>query len=402
MRVRYLLLHAYGTGGTIRTVINQANTLVAAGHEIELVSLLRHKDEVWFPLDPRVKVTALTDERTSAPTAEPAAGRLAARRRRREEKWRDMPPLYVPQGEFGIRYFNRYVEKVLEEYLKGLRDGILVTTRPALNILAARYATKGVIRVAQEHMNLSVHRPDVQEAIKEYYPRFDAVAVLTERDREEYGRLLPGVRLLRIPNAVHSMDQEPSHHTNKVVLAAGRLFPQKGFDMLIPAFARVTERHPDWQLRIYGTGERWQQLRDLIEEHHLYNHVFLMGHTQQLDEELAKASVYVLSSRFEGLPMVMIEAMAHALPVVSFDCPTGPADVLTDGEEGLLVPPRDVDALADALCRLLDDRALRSRMGEAALKTAQNYSPEAVHPQWEHLFSELLAAHGGARGKAAL
>ena len=167
MRVRYLLLHAYGTGGTIRTVINQANTLVAAGHEIELVSLLRHKDEVWFPLDPRVKVTALTDGRPSAPTAEPATGRLAARRRRREEKWRDTPPLYVPQGEFGIRYFNRYVEKVLEEYLKGLRDGILVTTRPALNILAARYATKGVVRVAQEHMNLSVHRQDVQEAIKE-------------------------------------------------------------------------------------------------------------------------------------------------------------------------------------------------------------------------------------------
>ena len=400
MRIRYVLLHAFGTGGTIRTVINQANTLVAAGHDIELVSLLRHKDEPWFPLDPRVTITSLTDSRSSAAEEAPAGGWAAARRRRREEKWRETPPLYIPQGEFGIRYFDRYLEKLLEEYFRGLRDGIVVTTRPALNILAAKYATKGVVRVAQEHMNLSVHRRDVQEAIKEYYPRFDAVAVLTQRDREEYGRLLPGVRLLRIPNAVHSMDQEPSDHTNKIVLAAGRLFPQKGFDMLIPAFAKVSERHPDWQLRIFGTGERRQQLRDLIEEHHLYNHVFLMGHTQQLDDELAKASVYVLSSRFEGLPMVMIEAMAHALPVVSFDCPTGPADVLTDGQEGLLVPPKDVDALAEALCRLLDDRDLRDRMGEAALKTAHDYAPEAVHPQWEHLFTELLAARGGARGKA--
>lgn len=400
MRIRYLLLHAYGTGGTIRTVINQANTLVAAGHDIELVSVVRHKDEPWFPLDPRVKITSLTDSRSSAPAEEPARGRAAARRRQREEKWREERPKYVPEGEFGSRYFNRYLEKVLEEYFRDLRDGILVTTRPALNILAARYATnRGVIRVAQEHMNLSVHRPDVQEAIKRYYPRFDAVAVLTQRDREEYGRLLPGVKLLRIPNAVHSMDQKPSDHTNKVVLAAGRLFPQKGFDMLIPAWAKVAERHPDWQLRIFGTGERWPQLRKLIEEHHLYNHVFLMGHTQQLDDELAKASVYVLSSRFEGLPMVMIEAMAHALPVVSFDCPTGPADVLTDGQEGLLVPPKDIDGLADALCRLLDDRSLRSTMGEAALKTAHNYAPEAVHPQWEDLFSELLAAHGGGRGK---
>jgi glycosyltransferase involved in cell wall biosynthesis len=398
MRIRYLLLHAYGTGGTIRTVINQANTLVAAGHDIELVSAVRHKDEPWFPVDPRVKITSLTDSRASAVPEEPR-GLLATRRRRQEEKWKETPPAHVPKGEFGVRYFNRYLEKVIERYLRGLQDGILVSTRPALNILTAKYATKGVVRVAQEHMNLSVHRPDVQEAIKRHYPRFDAVAVLTQRDREEYGRLLPGVRLLRIPNAVHSLDQEPSHYSNKVVLAAGRLFPQKGFDMLIPAWAKVTERHPDWQLRIFGTGERWQQLRDLIEEHHLYNHVFLMGHTQQLDDELAKASVYVLSSRFEGLPMVMIEAMAHALPVVSFDCPTGPADVITDGREGLLVPPKDVDGLADALCRLVEDRDLRARMGEAAVKTARDYAPEAVHPQWEILFSELLAAHGGTRGK---
>lgn len=391
MKIRYLLLHAYGTGGTIRTVMNQANSLVAAGHQVEIVSVIRHREEVQFPLDERVAITSLIDGREAKAGAQgwreglsdPEAVKLA-----------NTAPEVIPAGEFGIRYFNKYVEVVVGEYLRGLTDGILVTTRPALNILAALHAPRHLVRVAQEHMNLSVHRKDVVKAIREYYPLFDAVAVLTHRDKDDYGKILPDTRVLRIPNAVHSMDQQPSDWSNKIAVAAGRLAPQKGFDMLIPAWAKVVERHPDWQLRIFGHGEKKAQLRALIEQHHLYNHVLLMGQTRTLDDELAKSSMYVLSSRFEGLPMVMIEAMTHALPVVSFDCPTGPADVLTDGQEGVLVPPEDIDAFADALCRLMDDKALREKMGTAALQTAHDYSPAAVHPQWEKLFTDLLSASG--------
>lgn len=392
MRIRYVLLHAYGTGGTIRTVMNQANTLVAAGHDIELISVIRHREELRFPLDPRVRVTSLIDGREATQLGVP--NWKAVLREKRDAKLAEKDPELIPEGEFGYRYFNRYVEKVVADHLREVRDGVLVTTRPALNILAAEYAPTSVVRVAQEHMNLSVHRPDVCQAIKTYYPRFDAVAVLTQRDREDYAGLLPSTRVVRIPNAVHSLDQEPSNYTNKIAVAAGRLAPQKGFDMLIPAFAKVAERHPDWQLRIFGVGERKEQLRELIEKHHLYNNVLLMGHTQHLDDELAKASLYVLSSRFEGLPMVMIEAMAHALPVVSFDCPTGPADVLTDGREGILVPPMDTGALAEALCRVMDDKGLREEMGAAAVKSAREYAPEVVHTQWEDLFTGLLAERG--------
>lgn len=391
MKIRYLLLHAYGTGGTIRTVMNQANTLVASDHEVEIVSVIRHRDEIQFPLDERVTVTSLIDGREAKAGAQDWKEAL---RDPQDVELARTPPRLVPAGEFGVRYFNRYVEVMVGEYLEGLTDGILVSTRPALNVLAAEHAPRHLVRVAQEHMNLSVHRKDVVAAIQTYYPLFDAVAVLTHRDEEDYARILPDTRLVRIPNAVHSMDQEPSDWSNKIAVAAGRLAPQKGFDMLIPAWAKVAERRPDWQLRIFGHGDKKAQLRALIEKHHLYNQVLLMGQTQTLDDELAKSSMYVLSSRFEGLPMVMIEAMTHALPVVSFDCPTGPADVLTDGQEGILVPPEDVDAFADALCRLMEDKALREKMGKAALQTAQNYSPAAVHPQWETLFTELLSASG--------
>lgn len=393
MKVRYLLLHAYGRGGTIRTVFNQANSLVAAGWDVEIVSAVRRRDTVQFPLDERVPVRTVVDLRESAAVVrEP--GLAGWWRSRRRDRLIDRPAREIPRGEFGHRYFDRRLELALGDHLRSLTDGVLVTTRPALNFLAAEHATNGVVRVAQEHMNHGTHRPDVQRRIVETYERFDAVAVLTERDRAEYARLLPGARVVRIPNAVHSLDQTPSRHDAKIVVAAGRLFPQKGFDLLIPAWAKLVEAYPDWQLRIYGNGEKKAQLRALIEEHHLYNHVFLMGHTTRLDDELAKSSVYVLSSRFEGLPMVMIEAMSHALPVVSFDCPTGPADVLTHGVDGLLVPEQDPDALADALARLMGDAALRAEMGTAALLTAAAYGPDAVHPRWEALFTELTTPDG--------
>ncbi|MFD7708836.1 glycosyltransferase family 4 protein [Streptomyces sp. NPDC059785] len=402
-KVRYLLLHAYGRGGTIRTVMNQANSLVAAGWSVELVSAVRRRDDVQFPLDPRVEVSTVVDLREDAHT--PRSGLLGKLRDRRRGKQLEAPAKHIPEGEFGYRYFNRYVEDRLIAYLRSLTDGVLVTTRPALNFLAAEHATGGVVRIAQEHMNHGTHRRDVQRRIQQTYPRFDAVAVLTERDREEYAQLLPGTRVVRIPNAVHSLDQVPAcPRESKVAVAAGRLAPQKGFDMLIPAWAKLVGAHPDWQLRIYGGGEKRAELRALIEEHHLYNHVFLMGHTDRLDDELAKASFYVLSSRFEGLPMVMIEAMSHALPVVSFDCPTGPADVLTHGVDGLLVPPEDPDALADAMGRLMGDDGLREELGVSALLTASSYGPDAVHPRWEALFTELHEQRrrsGAAKGQHA-
>jgi glycosyltransferase involved in cell wall biosynthesis len=394
MKIRYLIMHAYGTGGTIRTVFTQASSMAAAGHDVEVVSVLRRVDQPRFPYDKRVPVWSLTDQRDGRPPPIPR-GPIARRRARRSAELSGQPPHHIPEGEFSHSNFDRRIEVATIAYMQGLKDGILVTTRPALNILSALFATEGVIRVAQEHMNLPTHRKDVQAEIARVYPRCEAVAVLTHRDREDYERVAPGARVVRIPNAVHSLKQKPSTCASKIAIAAGRFRGQKGFDMLIPAFAKAVEEHPDWQLRIFGDGERRKQLRDLVNEYHMYNHIFLMGLTDQLDEELAKGSMYVLSSRFEGLPMVMIEAMSHALPVVSFDCPTGPADVLTDGKEGLLVPPKDVDGLARAMSRLMADEGLRAEMGDAALMTVQNYSPEAIHAQWTELFEQLLAEKAG-------
>ncbi|MFG1709019.1 glycosyltransferase family 4 protein [Nonomuraea sp. M3C6] len=379
MKIRYLMLHAYGMGGTIRTVVNQANAMAAAGHEVELVSLVRRRNNPQFSLDPRISITTLVDQR--AGRQPDSIGRKA---------WRRVRGKIVPRGEFAADYFTERVEWAAMDYVSKLRDGILVTTRPALNLISARRTPGTVVRVAQEHMNLTAYPESIRREIARHYERFDAITVLTRTNRLEYQRLLPTTPIVQIPNAVHQVDQERSQQVNPVLIAAGRLVPQKGFDLLIEAFAQVAPEHPDWRLRIFGTGPRKAQLSGLIEQYGLGEHVTLPGRTDRLEKELTDASVYALSSRFEGLPMVMIEAMTHALPVVAFDCPTGPRDVLTDGVDGVLVPPRDVHALAAALNRVIADRELRVRMGRAAAKTSRAYAPELVMPLWEDLFSELL------------
>jgi glycosyltransferase involved in cell wall biosynthesis len=177
--------------------------------------------------------------------------------------------------------------------------------------------------------------------------------------------------------------------SNRVVVAAGRLTPQKGFDLLIRAFALVVEEHPDWKLRIFGDGRERHRLQRMIRQRGLQEHVFLMGRTDDMGRELANASMFALSSRFEGFGLVIVEAMSKGVPVVSFRCRRGPAEIITDGVDGLLVRPRDVRGLADGLLRLMDDEEERRRMGAAAILTAGRYDLPSITARWLDLLRDL-------------
>ncbi len=371
-RVRFLLAHAWGMGGTIRTTWTIAEHL-AERRDVEVVSVFQRREKAFFRS--RLKPWALDDQRRPRGML----GRL--------------PSLLVHPEDYAYAWCSLRTDLALLRWLRSLDGGVLVTTRPAFNLLAARLAPPGVITVGQEHMHFASHRPRLREDMRRYYGALDAVTVLTSADEREYGALLAGARtrVARIPNPLPPATAAPpvSAQTAPIIVAAGRLTRQKGFDLLIAAFARIAGQAPAWRLRIYGSGPEKARLQAQIDGLSLSDRVTLMGRSKRLDEAMAEGSLFALSSRFEGFGMVLVEAMAAGLAVVSFDCPHGPADIVSDGEDGLLVPPEDVGGLAAALLALAGDPERRRRIARAGLETARGYDLAAVGPRVETLLAAL-------------
>jgi glycosyltransferase involved in cell wall biosynthesis len=286
-----------------------------------------------------------------------------------------------------------WTDALLLRTLWRVRAGALIGTRPALNLLALVAARPGLAVVGGEHVNLGAHPPRVRAAIDGPYGRLDALVTLTETDRDAYKRLLgPDMPVLAIPNAAPRMPGPQATLTEPTLIAVGRLTPQKGFDMLIRAFGQVARERPDWTLRICGGGPERRRLEQLISWHGLHGRVTLVGRTTRIPEELEHASVFVLSSRFEGFGMALIEAMSKGLAVISFDCPMGPREIVQDGRAGILVPNRDVDALAEAMRMLMGDEQQRRVLGAAAANATRAYALEAIGPRWDRLLGDLRSA----------
>jgi glycosyltransferase involved in cell wall biosynthesis len=369
--VRFVLAHAWGMGGTIRTTLTIAEHL-AAGRDTEVVSVLRRRDDPFFDFAPHLRVRALDD-------------------RRRPSLLSKLPSLLVHPEDYAYPWCSLRTDVALVRWLRSLDAGVLITTRPAFNLLAARLAPPGVITVGQEHLHYGAHRPRLAADIRRHYSRLDALTVLTGDDERDYRSLLAGARtrVERIPNPLPPGNVPVSDQAAKLVVAAGRLNTQKGFDLLIAAFAIVARSHQDWRLRIYGSGPERDRLQAQIDALGLGGHVTLMGRTQRMGDAMAEASIFALSSRFEGFGMVIVEAMSHGLPVVSFDCPNGPGDIIGDGGSGILVPPEDVEALAVAIAELIEQPERRRRYAEGALRRARDFDVAAVAPRLDGLISSL-------------
>jgi glycosyltransferase involved in cell wall biosynthesis len=378
LRVRILLLHAYGMGGTTRAVLNLAGQLATA-HDVEIISLRRNRDEPFFPFPAGVTVTALDDHIASR-------GRMCRLLSR-------LPSVLTPVEDPSFRWLSLWSDMRLAARLATLRCDVLIGTRPSLNLLVAETAPRGVLTIGQDHMNLGAYRRELRGAIARRYRRLDVVTVLTATSLADYSAALAGapVKVVKIPNSLPALPGGLASGEARVVLAAGRLIPQKGFDLLIEAFSMVAAGHPDWTLRIFGSGYERDSLRKMIADRGLGDRVDLRGRTTDLAAEMSRAAVYALSSRHEGLPLVLIEAMSKGLATVAFDCPTGPAEMITHGRDGLLVPAEDVAAFAAALGEVLGDDDLRRRLAAGATAAARAYDPAVIGASW----NDLLADHRG-------
>ncbi|MGW0331920.1 glycosyltransferase family 4 protein [Streptomyces sp. NPDC003011] len=390
MKISFLLHNAYGIGGTITTTFNLAQAL-AERHEVEIVSVLRHRENPNFTLDPKVSLRPLVDLRQE-----------------KEHPLHLRPARVFPRAEYRYGQYSELTDQRIGEHLATVDADVVIGTRPGLNVHLALQAPPQVARVGQEHLTLDNHPPRLRNTLRRAYRRLDALTTVTEADAAAYRRKtwLPGVRVEALPNSVPDPVLPAADGTAKVVVAAGRLVPVKRYDLLIGAFADVAAEHPDWQLRIYGKGEEHDRLRRLIADLRLWDNVFLMGAAAPMEAEWVKGSIGAAASNFEPFGMTIVEAMRCGLPVVSTDCPYGPAEIIEDGVDGRLVPVGDRAALGAALLDLVRDDERRRRMGRAALENARRFAPGPVVEQAERLLAEAVSARrtgsASARGRAGV
>jgi glycosyltransferase involved in cell wall biosynthesis len=182
---------------------------------------------------------------------------------------------------------------------------------------------------------------------------------------------------------------EKTPMNEKRVLAVGRIVDQKGFDLLVKAWHIAHPKAPDWKLRIVGAGKLQKDLEKLIQSLGVSQSVEILPPTKDVVAQYKQASIFALSSRHEGLPLVLIEAMAMGLPAVSFDCETGPSDIVIDGKTGILVPPLDTDKMAEAFVSLMTDQEKRMEFSKNAIEASAKFGIEAIVDQWEQLFNQL-------------
>lgn len=284
--------------------------------------------------------------------------------------------------------------RVLRRAIAASKPDVVVSFMDQTNIVVL-LATRGLgLPVIVAEHNDPAHHPigrgwgSLRRAL---YPRATRVAMLTERAASHFA---PAIRrrVAVIPNPIALPAPDPARQAGNdggpTLVAVGRLDAQKGFDLLLRAFARIAPNHPEWRLVIWGNGPQRDDLERLRDDLGLAARVSLPGTTDRIHQKLDTSDLFVLSSRYEGFPMALCEAMAVGLPVVAFDCPTGPREIVRPGIDGVLVPPEDVAALAAALDRLMGDPADRRRLAERAPEVLDRFGLEPVLAIWDDVLRE--------------
>ncbi len=382
--VTYVLWNAFSVGGTVRTILRQAEGLLDQGHQVTVVSVLRHvsQEQPFFEIDPRVNLEVLVDRRRLSTTRTPL-GRL--------QRWLDSRPRLTSQFSIGRdEQSSLLVDLLLLRSVMRAR-GVVIGTRVGVNLAIARFAHPRATKVAQEHLHLDHYDRDIRAALLRHAPRFDAIVCLTEADAHAYREALgsDAPTVLVLPNPIPDQLPQPASRLRPRIVSVGRLAASKGFDQLVSAFAQIADTHPDWELRIVGSGPWRERLEEQVRRLGLEERITLAPQTTDVAGELEAASVFALSARHEGFGIVLLEAMAAGLPVVSTACAQGPRELLSHENNALVTAPGDVTAFATQLDRLLRDPALQERLAHAGRRFVTRFTTSTVTARWSALLEEL-------------
>jgi glycosyltransferase involved in cell wall biosynthesis len=307
---------------------------------------------------------------------------------------------------------QRYKRLLKAELLRIRPDFTISMLRREINFLTSIH--DGSKKIGELHVNRANYRnfeANDSNVFKRLFAQFwmkslvsklkrlDQLVVLTDKSKSSWPELsnvsvipdpIPMNQGDRSHDSVQNQGPVPLILKAKRVVTIGRYAYQKGYDLLLQAWAEVEKHYPDWSLDIYGMGDQ-TSYRQLMSDLGIdARRCRLNGPVEDVVKTYTDSSVFVLSSRFEGFGLVLVEAMACGLPVVSFDCPAGPDEIITDGVDGLLVPSGDVHSLAGKLMTLMSDEDLRKRLGQQARQSARRYEMAAVATQWKDLFDQLM------------
>ena len=372
------MISTFTIGGAQRVMSLMANYWAEHGSDVTLISLSPQSED-WFATHHLVKRVSLNLLSVSAHLGQ-ALSRNALRVLRLRDELRQSRPDVV------ISFMD---------------------TTNVLTILASRGLGIPVIISERNdpHRHAMGSSWDTLRSL--LYRRADALVIQTSALRDWAEEMGGDKRVHIIPNPINpefngSAMEAHRRGSGHTVVAMGRLVRQKGFDLLIEAFARCAEQHSEWSLVILGEGEERSNLESLIVAMGLQDRVRLAGKVPQPSQILGQADLFVLSSRFEGFPNALIEAMACKLGVISTDCPHGPRDIIHDGVDGLLIPPEDVNALAKSIARLMANPVERQRLGDKAVEVLERFSMGNIMSMWDELVAHTCRKGIGTKGWCSL
>ncbi|AYY54596.1 glycosyltransferase family 4 protein [Acinetobacter baumannii] len=337
MKILFIINSLKNKSGSERVAVELANKMSRIDdYEITLLNRESTKDNAAYPLFENINVIALTGN-----------------------------------------IFQFY--KKLKKYISTCTyDVVIIHNMGKLSLLCTFLPNLNKL-VTLEHVSFISRPKTVQLLSHFFYTRIDQVVTLTQNDKEQFDKFHSNV--IVIPNfSPFPIISSPQNNTKQIV-TIGRLTDQKNYIHLLQAWEKIYQSIPDWQLNIYGEGEHKEMLQNYISKRFLKN-VSLKGSTSNVKEVYERSSFFVMSSKYEGLPMVLIEAQSFGLPIVSYNCPYGPSDVIQENQNGLLVEDQNIDKLAEAILKLASSPNLLDRFSKESLLNAKKYQPEQILKIW--------------------